>query len=57
MKKEMARLKKLEVRLLDASDKQLSLTDPDARSMNSRGTGMVGEFSRGLGHKLTVAAC
>lgn len=53
----MARLKKLEVRLLDASDKQLSLTDPDARSMNSRGTGMVGEFSRGLGHKLTVAAC
>ena len=38
----MARLKKFEVRMLEAPDKQLSLTDPDARSMNSRGTGMVG---------------
>jgi len=38
----MARLKKCEVRMLEAPDKQLSLTDPDARSMNSRGTGMVG---------------
>jgi len=42
LKEEMARLKKLEVRMLEASDKQLSLTDPDARSMNSRGSGMVG---------------
>ncbi len=42
LKEEMARLKKLEVRMLDAPDKQLSLTDPDARSMNSRGSGMVG---------------
>lgn len=42
LREEMARLKKLEVRMLDAPDKQLSLTDPDARSMNSRGTGMVG---------------
>ncbi len=25
-----------------APDQQLSLTDPDARSMNSRGTGVVG---------------
>ena len=39
---EMARLKKLEVRMLEAPDKQLSLTDPDARSMKSRGTGVVG---------------
>ena len=38
----MARLKKLEVRMLEAPDKQLSQTDPDARSMNSRGSGMVG---------------
>ncbi len=42
LKEEMARLKKLEVRMLQAPDKQLSLTDPDARSMNSRGSGMVG---------------
>ena len=42
LKEEMARLKKLEVRMLNAPDKQLSLTDPDARSMKCRGTGMVG---------------
>jgi transposase len=42
LKEEMARLKKLEVRMLGAPDKQLSLTDPDARSMKSRGTGVVG---------------
>ena len=42
LKEEMARLKKLEVRMLEAPDKQLSLTDPDARSMKSRGTGLVG---------------
>ena len=44
LKEEMARLKKLEVRLLEAPDQQISLTDPDARSMatSGRGTGMVG---------------
>ena len=42
MREEMARLKKLEARMLAAPDKQISLTDPDARSMKSRGTGMVG---------------
>ena len=42
LREEMARLKKHEVRMLEAPDKQLSLTDPDARSMNSRGTGIVG---------------
>ena len=44
LKKEMARLKKLEVRMLRAPDQQISLTDPDARSMatSGRGTGMVG---------------
>jgi transposase len=43
-KQEMARLKKLEVRMLAASDEQILLTDPDARSMatSGRGTGMVG---------------
>jgi len=42
LREEMARLKKLEVRMLEAPDQQLSLTDPDARSMKSRGTGVVG---------------
>ena len=42
MKEEMARLKKLEATMLDAPDKQVSLTDPDARSMKTRGTGIVG---------------
>ncbi len=42
LREETARLKKHEVRMLDTPDKQLSLTDPDARSMKSRGTGMVG---------------
>ncbi len=44
LKTEMARLKKLEVQMLQAPDQQLSLTDPDARSMatSGRGTGMVG---------------
>ena len=42
LREEMARLKKLEVRMLEAPDQQLSLTDPDGRSMNSRGSGVVG---------------
>ena len=44
LEKEMDRLKKLEVRLLAEPDQQVSLTDPDARSMatSGRGTGMVG---------------
>ncbi len=42
LKEEMDRLKKLETRMLEAPAKQLSLTDPDARSMKSRGAGIVG---------------
>ena len=42
LKEELKRLKKLETRMLDAPDQQLSLSDPDARSMNHRGTGVVG---------------
>jgi transposase len=42
LREEMARLKKCEVRMLEAPDQQLSLTDPDARSMTSRGSGLVG---------------
>jgi transposase len=44
LKEEMRRLEKLEVKMLATPDKQLSLTDPDARSMatSGRGSGMVG---------------
>ena len=42
LKDEMRRLKALEAQMLEAPDKQLSLTDPDARSMKTRGGGIVG---------------
>jgi len=44
LKQEMERLQGLEVQRQQAPDQQLSLTDPDARSMatSGRGTGMVG---------------
>ena len=42
LKEEMVRLEALEERRLNAPDKQLSLSDPDARSMKTRGTGIVG---------------
>ena len=44
LKEEMQRLAKLELRMLAAPDQQISLTDPDARSMatSGRGSGMVG---------------
>jgi hypothetical protein len=42
LKEEMDRLKKLEVRMLSAPDQQVSLTDPDARSLRHRGAGLVG---------------
>jgi transposase len=42
LKEEMARLKVLEVQMQKAPDKQVSLTDPDARAMKSRGNGIVG---------------
>jgi hypothetical protein len=38
----MHALKEIEVKLNAAPDKQISLTDPDARSMKSRGNGIVG---------------
>lgn len=34
-------LKNIEVQLKDASDGQISLTDPDSRLMKPRGNGMV----------------
>lgn len=42
LKKEVERLKQIEQEVLQHADKQRSLTDPDARSMRSRGTGIVG---------------
>ncbi len=44
LKTEMKRLNKLEVQRRQAPDQQISLTDPDARSMatSGRGTGLVG---------------
>jgi len=44
LKQEMARLKALEIERLEAPDQQISLSDPDARSMatSGRGSGMVG---------------
>jgi transposase len=44
LKEEMRRLEKLEARMLATPEKQISLTDPDARSMatSGRGSGMVG---------------
>ena len=44
LKEQMQRLKEIEVQLNATPDKQISLTDPDARSMatSGRGSGMVG---------------
>jgi transposase len=42
LKTPMRALKEVEVQLNETPDKQISLTDPDARSMRTRGTGIVG---------------
>src|SRR5215813_6850435 len=44
LKEEMRRLKSLEAQMLTAPDQQISLTDPDSRSMatSGRGSGVVG---------------
>ncbi len=44
LKEQTKKLKALEAEMLETEDRQLSLTDPDARSMmtSGRGTGMVG---------------
>ena len=42
LKEEILRLNEIEAQLLATPDKQISLTDPDARSMKSRGAGIVG---------------
>jgi len=60
LKQEMRRLEELEVRRLAAPDQQISLTDPDARSMatSGRGSGMVGynvQAAVDIKHHLIVA--
>lgn len=42
LKEQMKKLKVIETELNEAPDQQISLTDPDARSMKTRGTGIVG---------------
>lgn len=42
LKEQMKALKDIEIELNKTPDKQISLTDPDARSMKTRGTGIVG---------------
>jgi transposase len=42
LKEEMQRLKALEAEMNAAPDKQLSLTDPDARAVKTQGKGVVG---------------
>jgi transposase len=60
LKEEMRRLKGLEKQMMAAADKQVSLTDPDARSMatSGRGSGTVGynvQASVDTTHHLIVA--
>ena len=60
LREEMQRLKALETQMLAAPDRQISLTDPDARSMatSGRGSGVVGynmQAAVETGHDLIVA--
>ena len=58
LKKQVEKLKVLEQAVLEHPDKQISLTDPDARSMRSRGTGIVGynvQTAVDVEHHLIVA--
>jgi hypothetical protein len=60
LREEMQRLKALETQMLAAPDGQISLTDPDARSMatSGRGSGVVGynvQAAVEIGHHLIVA--
>lgn len=58
LKVQMQTLKEVEIKLEQAPDKQISLTDPDARSMKTRGTGVVGynvQMAVDAKHHLIVA--
>jgi hypothetical protein len=49
LKRRMEELQAIEIQLNESPDKQVSLTDPDARSMMTRGTGIVG-YKRSTGN-------
>ncbi len=58
LKEEIKQLNDIEVQLQATPDKQISLTDPDARSMITRGTGIVGynvQTAVDVKHHLIVA--
>ena len=58
LKVQMRALKEIQRRLSETPDKQISLTDPDARSMKTRGTGIVGynvQTAVDVKHHLIVA--
>jgi hypothetical protein len=58
LKQHMHQLKQLEAQMLASPDQQLSLTDPDARSMKSRDGGIVGynvQLAVDTQHHLIVA--
>lgn len=58
LKQEIKHLNDIEVKLLATPDKQISLTDPDARSMITRGAGIVGynvQTAVDVKHHLIVA--
>ncbi len=58
LKQQLAELEHHEARMLEAPDQQHSLTDPDARSMKTRGTGIVGynvQVAVDTDHHLIVA--
>lgn len=58
LKEQMQELKVIETALKDAPDQQISLTDPDSRSMKTRGAGIVGynvQTAVDVEHHLIVA--
>jgi hypothetical protein len=58
LKEEQQHLRELEAQVQEAPDKQVSLTDPDARSMKTRGSGIVGynvQTAVDVEHHLIVA--
>lgn len=46
LKTQIKELQAIEIQLNGSPDKQVSLTDPDSRSMMTRGTGIVGYNGR-----------
>jgi len=58
LKEQMAELKAIDIEVQKAPDSQVSLTDPDARSMRHRGSGIVGynvQAAVDVEHHLIVA--